>query len=88
MAPKDPPNSRATWRKAHKSISWSAAGKDSLHSVVTGVTDAGNALMFSRTIDGSALVISIYAGQEKAKEYVTEPGDIPPLLAWVLETYS
>jgi len=88
VATKDPPTSRASWRKAHKSISWSAAGKDSLHSVVTGITDSGNAIMFSRTIDGSALVLSVYAGQDKTKEYVTEPGDIPALLAWALETYS
>lgn len=86
--PKDPPNSPQTWRKAHKSISWSAAGRDSLHSMVTSVTDAGNAVMFSRTIDGSALVISVYSGQEKSKEYVTEVGDIPALLAWIVETYS
>jgi hypothetical protein len=44
--------------------------------------------MFSRTIDGSALVLSVYSGDTKSKEYVTEPGDIPALLAWALETYS
>lgn len=88
MSAKDPPTGNRSWRKNHKSISWSAAGKDSLHALVSGVTDSGNAVMFSRTIDGSALVLSIYAGQDKVKEYVTEVGDIVPLLAWALEAYS
>ena len=86
--PKEPPNSPHTWRKLHKAISWAAAGAESLHAVVAAVTDSGNAVMFSRTIDGSALVLSVYSGQQKTKEYVTEPGDIVPLFAWVIETYS
>jgi len=86
--PTETPRTSGEWRKKHTSISWSSAGKDSLHSVVAGVTNSGNAIMFSRTMDGSALVLSVYAGSERVKEYVTEPGDIVPLLAWVLETYA
>ena len=85
---KDPPNKPTSWRKAHLVISWSGAGKDSLHSMVTAITDSGNAVMFSRTMDGSALVLSVFSGETKSKEYVTEPGDIPALLAWAMETYS
>lgn len=84
----DTPKTPGSWRKDHKSISWSAAGKDSIHSAVAAITGSGNAVMFSRTIDGSALVLSVYSGSEKVKEYVTEPGDIPALLAWAVETYS
>lgn len=85
---KDPPTTSGTWRKQHTSISWSAAGKDSIASMVAAVTNSGNAVMFSRTMDGSALVLSVYAGSERVKEYVTEPGDIPALFAWVIETYA
>jgi hypothetical protein len=84
---KDPPN-RQPWKKLHSVLSWSAVGKDSLHSCISAVTDSGNALMFSRTLDGSALALTIYSGDTKSKEYITEPGDIPALLAWVMETYS
>lgn len=84
----DPPKSPQSWRKNHKSITWSSAGKDSIHSTVAAITDSGNAVMFSRTIDGSALVLSVYSGSDKSKEYVTEPGDIPALLAWAVETFS
>lgn len=85
---KDPPNKPNSWRKNHTSISWSAAGTDTLKSVIASITDSGNAVMFSRTIDGTALTLSIFSGNEKAKEFVTEPGDIPALLAWAIETYS
>lgn len=86
--PSKTPDSPHSWRKQHKSLSWSAAGESSLKATVAAITDSGNAVMFSRTMDGSALVLSIFSGDIKSKEYVTEVGDIPPLLAWAIETYS
>lgn len=85
---KDPPNKPQSWKSNHKSLSWSAAGGDSLKTALVAITDSGNAIMFSRTIDGSALTLSIFSGDTKSKEYVTDPGDIPALLAWAIETYS
>lgn len=85
---KDPPTSIKPWQHNHKSISWAAAGTDSLRSMVAAVTDSGNAVMFSRTLDGTALVLSVFSGNQKSKEYITEQGDIPALFAWVVETYS
>jgi hypothetical protein len=85
--PKDPPT-RNAWKSNKKTLSWSAAGTDSIRSVVAAITDSGNAVMFSRTMDGSALALTLYSGDTKSKEYVTEPGDIPALLAWAIETYS
>jgi hypothetical protein len=85
---KDPPSTPRSWRSDKHSISWSASGTDSIKSLVVGITDSGNACMFSRTMDGSALVLSIFSGNEKVKEYITEPGDIVSLFAWALEHYS
>lgn len=85
---KDPPNKPQSWKKVHKVLSWSAAGTESMHSLVAAVTNSGNAVMFSTTMDGSALVLSVYAGTDRVKEYVTDPGDIPALFAWVIENYS
>lgn len=84
---KDPPSNKS-WRKNKATLSWSAAGRDSLHGTIAAITDSGNALMFSRTVDGSALVLSVFSGDTKSKEYITEPGDIVALLAWAVETYS
>jgi len=81
-------NGRTPWKKNHSSVSWSSAGQDSIKALVTAVTDSGNAIMFARTIDGSALVLSIFSGQDKAKEYVTDVGDIPSLFAWAIEHFS
>lgn len=85
---KDPPINGKPWKGHSSSIAWSSAGKDSLHSLVSAITNSGNAVMFSRTMDGSALVLSVFSGNTKSKEYVTEPGDIPALFAWAIETYS
>jgi hypothetical protein len=52
------------------------------------ITDNGAAVLFSRTTDGGALVIQVLAGQERSKEYITEPGDIVACLAWLVETYG
>jgi len=85
---KDPPNKPSTWRKVHRVLSWSAAGTDSLKTLVSAVTDSGNALMFSRTVDGGALIFTAFSGDEKFKEFITDPADIPALFAWVIENYS
>jgi len=74
--------------KNKKSLSWQAAGADTLRSTIVAVTDSGNSIMFSRTMDGGALVVALYMGNVKAKEYITEVGDIPALLAWCVETFS
>jgi len=74
--------------KNRKSLSWQAAGSESLKSTIVGVTDAGNSIMFSRTIDGGALVVALYSGNVKAKEYITEPGDLPALLTWCGDNFA
>jgi len=69
-------------------LSWSAAGTDTLKTAITAITDSGNAILFSRTLDGGALSLTLFSGQQKSKEYITEEGDIPGLLAWAIEEYS
>lgn len=86
--PKDPPNSASKWRSNKASLSWSAAGADTLKHAIASITDSGNAIMFSKTVDQSALICTVYSGSDKSREFVTEPGDIVPLLAWFVETYS
>lgn len=85
---KDPPNSPGKWRSNRASLSWSAAGSDTLKATIASITDSGNAIMFSRTVDGSALIATVYSGNDKSREFVTEAGDIIPLLKWFVETYS
>lgn len=85
---KDPPNTAAKWKSNRASLSWSAAGADSLKATIAAVTDSDNAIMFSRTMDGSALICTVYSGNDKSREFITSPGDIVPLLSWVIETFS
>lgn len=79
---------RASWKKTHKTISWGAAGHDALVKLVTVLTDNGCAVMFGRTMDGGALVLQIFAGTERSKEYVTAEGDIASLFEWAMSQYS
>ena len=57
------------WKSVKSLISWQAAGTDSLKETIVRVTQSGNAIMFSTTMDGSALILSVYAGNDKTKEY-------------------
>lgn len=82
------PQPKKTWKRAKALLSWQAAGTDSLKEVVVRITQSGGAVMFSTTIDGTALILSIYSGNDKTKEYITEAGDIPALFAWAIETYG
>lgn len=76
------------WKSDRKSISWNGGPPESMRDAIARITDSGAAVLFSRTTDGGALVIQVLAGQERSKEYITEPGDIVPCLAWLVETYS
>jgi len=86
--PKDPPSTSKKWKGSRATLSWQSAGTESLKELIARITDSGNAVMFSKTIDGSALSLTIFSGNTKSKEYVTEVGDIVPLFAWALEEYS
>src|SRR5919108_3693879 len=57
-----------------RSISWSSAPTDSLHQFIATLTDSGHAVMFGRTMDEGALSLVVLAGNDKFKEYITEPG--------------
>jgi len=59
-----------------------------MRDAIAKLTDAGCGVLFSRTLDGGALVIGIYSGNERTKEYITEPGDIVVCLAYLVETYT
>lgn len=81
-------NAARAWKSNKKSIHWQAAGAESLREVITRLTDNGCGVMFSRTADGGSLVCGVYAGNDRTKEYITDPGDIPGFLSWLLETYG
>lgn len=77
-----------SWKSKHNSLSWSAGPPETMRDAITKLTDAGCGVLFSRTLDGSALVIGVYSGNERSKEYITEAGDILACLAWLVETYG
>jgi len=86
--PQDPRNPKKFKGGIKEVLSWQAAGPESLKSAIVAITDAGNAILFSRTIDGGALSLTLFSGNQKSKEYITTPGEIVALLEWAIEEYS
>ena len=82
------PQATKQWRKVHKVIDWQAAGAESLKTAIVAITNAGGAILFSKTMDDGALIVQRFYGGEKSKEYISEPGEIVQYLAWVVEQYS
>lgn len=78
---------KRNWKANRHSLHWSDGPTDTIKSFIGQLTDAGCGVLFSRTQDGSALIISVYAGNETSKEFLTEPGDIVPCFDWLLSTY-
>ncbi len=86
--PIDPRNPKRFKGGNKSSLSWQSAGTESLKDTIVRITDSGNAILFSRTIDGGALSLTLFSGNQKSKEYITEVGDIPALLEWAITEYS
>lgn len=67
----------------HKA-SWEDAEADTIWRVIYRVTNAGDAVMFSKTRDGGACVITLMTGDDRVKQYATGPEELAKLLALVL----
>lgn len=76
------------WKAKHNTISWSSGPSETMRDAIASLTDAGCGVLFSRTMDGGALVVGVYSGSDRTKEYITEPGDILVCLAYLVETYT
>ncbi len=68
-----------------QSISWSVVGETSIHAFIYKLSDLGWTCCFSRTSDGSALSLTVMAGQEKIKEYIHPGDDVLNVLNSILE---
>lgn len=64
--------------------SWEDAEAETLWRTIQAVTDAGDAIMFGRTRDGGAVVLTLLSGDVREKAYATGPEEVASLLAEVL----
>jgi hypothetical protein len=90
---KDPTHGRpksagSKYQKASKStgqITWAEVDGPSIKSAIDSVTRDGCAIVFSRTSDGGALVLTLLDGPTRVKEYPTKPADAVTVLQdWAL----
>jgi len=65
--------------------SWEDADAQELWRTLCEVSSAGDALMFGRTRDGGALVVTVLSGDERVQNYATGPEEVSALLARIRE---
>lgn len=63
----------ATKRRTSQSIGWDECDAVAIAALVAAVTNAGDAVLFSRTSDGGALSLTIMTDGDKHREYFTDP---------------
>jgi len=72
---------------SHKAVAtWEDADSETLWRAVCEVTEAGDALTFSRTRDGGAVTLTVLSGTERVRQYATGAEEIAELLQLVRES--
>lgn len=69
-------------------VSYGGADTKLLHLVIAAVVDNGDALVFGRTRDGGAVVLTILSGDEKHKFYSTNNGELADNLNLIRREYG
>lgn len=62
---------------------WEDADPDAVWKTIIAATNAGDALMFAKTRDGGACVLTVMSGDERVKEYATGEEELAALLGEV-----
>lgn len=68
-------------------IGWHDIGDDIIASLIATVTNAGAAVMLSKTSDGGALAITILDGDSKLKEYPRSETEVNNFTLWLKDEY-
>jgi len=77
---------RVAHSKGRKVIAtWEEAEAETLWRTIYEVTNNGDAIMFGRTRDEGAVVLTVLAGDERIRQYATGPEEIAELLQVVRE---
>jgi hypothetical protein len=72
-------------RRLRQVLSWGAVGADNIRAFVAALTDNGCAVLFGRTMDGGALTVHCFCGENKPKEYISTYADVVPVFATLIE---
>lgn len=69
-------------------FSWGSVDEVAVHATIAAVTDAGDGIIISRTSDGGAGVITLLAGTDKVKIYVTNSDEAYHELKEIHDIYA
>jgi len=78
-----PGNASGEWR-----VSYGGSDPRLLHLVIASVVDNGDALVFGRTRDGGAVVLTILSGDDKHKFYSTNNAELADNLNMIRREYG
>ena len=73
-------------RGAAEKASWEDADQEELWRTIIAVTEAGDALTLSKTMDGGAVSLTILSGSERIRNYAHGADEIADLLARIRVT--
>ena len=71
---------------AAEKASWEDADQEELWRTIIAVTEAGDALTLSKTMDGGAVSLTILSGSERIRNYAHGADEIADLLARIRVT--
>lgn len=72
-------------QKGSAGITWAEVDGPSIKAAIDAITRDGCAIVFSRTSDGGALVLTLLDGPSRIKEYPSKPVDAVTILQdWAL----
>lgn len=81
-------NQAKQWRASRPTVRWSVADATLVLEFIDALTDAGCAVIFNRKADGSELILGLYAGDERPKDYLVTAGEVRDYMAWLRKTYG
>jgi hypothetical protein len=74
------PRLRSSSQEKKHSLSLADCPIDSCWKLLASVVDCGAAVMVSRTSDGGAISLTLYAGSERYREYASTPKEVEEVL--------
>lgn len=71
-------------RPSRPTLSWRDVEPGTMRDFVTACTEAGTAVIFGKTLTGTALSICVLANEDKPKQYCQSLDDVPWAMADIL----
>lgn len=83
-----PDNGTGYGRRPRGKVAWGDLESDNIVRLVTRLCDNGFGLVLGKTSDGGALSITILDGDQRVKDWPTNPDDFDKFVEWALQSFG